>query len=37
MNVSRLESLGWRYKVDLESGLSQTYQWFLANQDNFRK
>lgn len=37
MDVSRLESLGWRYKVDLESGLSQTYQWFLANQDNFRK
>lgn len=37
MDVSRLADLGWRYKVDLESGLSKTYQWFLANQDSFRK
>lgn len=37
MDVSRLADLGWRYKVDLESGLSKTYQWFLSNQDNFRK
>lgn len=37
MDVSRLSELGWRYQVDLEAGLSKTYQWFLANQDNFRK
>ncbi len=37
MDVSRLASLGWKYKVDLENGLTKTYQWFLANQDNFRK
>lgn len=37
MDVSRLSDLGWRYQVDLEDGLSKTYQWFLANQDNFRK
>ena len=37
MDVSRLSDLGWRYQVDLEAGLSKTYQWFLANQDNFRK
>ncbi|WP_282175225.1 GDP-L-fucose synthase [Vibrio diabolicus] len=37
MDVSRLEKLGWRYQVGLEEGLLRTYQWFLANQDNFRK
>lgn len=37
MDVSRLADLGWRYQVSLEDGLSRTYQWFLANQDNFRK
>lgn len=36
MNVSRLADLGWRYSIDLESGLAQTYEWFLENQDNFR-
>ncbi len=37
MNVERLDNLGWRYQVDLESGLQRTYQWFLDNQDSFRK
>ncbi|TXX88131.1 GDP-L-fucose synthase [Vibrio cholerae] len=37
MDVSRLASLGWQYKVELENGLRNTYQWFLANQDHFRK
>lgn len=37
MDVSRLKSLGWQYKISLEDGLAQTYEWFLANQDNFRK
>ncbi|UYI48541.1 GDP-L-fucose synthase [Vibrio natriegens] len=37
MDVSRLASLGWNYKVELETGLRNTYQWFLANQDHFRK
>jgi GDP-L-fucose synthase len=37
MDVSRLKSLGWEYSIGLEEGLSTTYQWFLANQDNFRK
>ncbi|HIF9074995.1 TPA: GDP-L-fucose synthase [Photobacterium damselae] len=37
MDVSRLADLGWRYSVSLEDGLTHTYQWFLANQDNFRK
>lgn len=31
MDVSRLASLGWRYSVDLETGLKITYDWFLRN------
>lgn len=37
MDVSRLSSLGWHASIDLAQGLQATYQWFLANQDNFRK
>ncbi len=36
MDVSRLEKLGWKASVSLESGLTKAYQWFLANQDDFR-
>ncbi|QCU73932.1 GDP-L-fucose synthase [Pseudoalteromonas distincta] len=37
MDVSRLKDLGWQYSIDLEQGLTSTYEWFLANQNNFRK
>lgn len=37
MNVSRLKDLGWQYSINLEEGLSNTYLWFLDNQDSFRK
>lgn len=37
MDVSRLSALGWDAQITLEQGLATTYQWFLANQDNFRK
>jgi GDP-L-fucose synthase len=36
MDVSRLSSLGWNSSIDLETGLRETYQWFLDNQDKFR-
>ena len=36
MDVSRLKDLGWQYSIDLEQGLANSYEWFLANQDNFR-
>jgi GDPmannose 4,6-dehydratase/GDP-L-fucose synthase len=36
MDVSRLADMGWRARVDLETGLAETYQWFLNNQDSFR-
>lgn len=31
MDVSRLAGLGWRAQVDLESGLAETYRWFLRH------
>lgn len=37
MNVERLAKLGWSYKIDLDLGLSMTYQWFLENESKFRK
>ncbi len=36
MEVSKLKSLGWQSSISLESGLQQTYQWYLSNLDNIR-
>ncbi|QIZ82661.1 GDP-L-fucose synthase [Thalassovita gelatinovora] len=36
MDVSRLADMGWTAQIGLEQGIKQTYEWFLANQDNFR-
>jgi GDPmannose 4,6-dehydratase/GDP-L-fucose synthase len=36
MDVSRLASMGWRAQVPLESGLEETYRWFVAHYDNAR-
>jgi nucleoside-diphosphate-sugar epimerase len=36
MDVSRLAEMGWRARVGLEEGVAETYQWFLAHQDDFR-
>lgn len=33
LDTSRLQQLGWQPKIELEQGLAQTYQWFLANAD----
>ena len=37
MNVGLLEKLGWKAQINLDVGLAQTYQWFLASQNNLRK
>lgn len=37
MNVDRLKALGWQYSINLEEGLMGAYNWFIANQDGFRK
>lgn len=37
MNVSRLDRLGWRASIGLEAGITETYDWFLAQGlDNLR-
>ena len=36
MDCSRIKSLGWESKVDLDEGLRRTYDWFLENKDNAR-
>ena len=36
MDVSRLKALGWQSTIGLEDGLRDAYQWFLANQRQFR-
>jgi GDP-L-fucose synthase len=36
LDVSRLAALGWRYRISLASGISSSYQWYLANQGSTR-
>ncbi len=36
LDVSKLNDIGWRAKIDLGEGLSSTYQWFLDNQSKLR-
>ena len=37
LDVGRLNALGWQAGTMLRQGLEQTYEWFLAHQDNFRQ
>lgn len=36
MDVSRLHALGWKHTYNLENGLQHAFDWFIANQNNFR-
>lgn len=36
LDVSRLGRLGWRARTRLESGLAETYRWFVGNLDKAR-
>lgn len=31
MDVTRINDLGWKHKINLEEGLQKTYDWFLEN------
>jgi len=31
LDVSRINSLGWKYKTELKDGIEKTYHWFLNN------
>jgi GDP-L-fucose synthase len=36
LSVNRLSRLGWRSRIGLQEGLAHTYDWFCANQANYR-
>jgi GDP-L-fucose synthase len=36
LDVSQLNSLGWRANTSLQVGIKRTYDWFLANQSSIR-
>src|SRR5262249_31375918 len=31
LDVSRLQTLGWRPRIDLETGITMTYEWYCRN------
>ena len=31
LDVSRLEAIGWKYKVELKEGIEKTYKWYLKS------
>jgi GDP-L-fucose synthase len=36
MDVRRLDQMGWRAHIELEQGLAETYEWYLANMQSAR-
>ncbi len=36
MDTAKLNELGWQPQYDLKAGLADAYQWFIANQGQFR-
>ena len=36
MDVTRLSRMGWTARIDLGEGLKRTYDWFVANEGQFR-
>jgi GDP-L-fucose synthase len=32
-DVSKLKSLGWQYKVELDEGIRRMYQWYISDQE----
>lgn len=37
MDVSRMSELGWDARIDLKSGIENTYEWFLENLETIKK
>lgn len=37
LDVKRLHDAGWHHKIDFETGLKATYEWYLANIDEAKK
>lgn len=36
MDNSKLKRLGWKYQIELEQGIQQTYDWFLKNIHHYK-
>ena len=36
MDNSKLQLLGWKYQIELEQGIQQTYDWFLKNVHQYK-
>jgi GDP-L-fucose synthase len=37
MDSSKLEKQGWKAKITLEQGVKNTYSWFTAHQENYKR
>ncbi len=37
LDVNKINSLGWKYRIDLDEGLKNTIKWFLENYNKIRK
>lgn len=37
MDVSKMNALGWKSQIELEEGITMTYQWFLDNIELFKQ
>lgn len=37
LDVSRLLDLGWKPSIELKDGIRMTYEWFLKNEDQYRR
>ena len=37
MDVAKMHALGWKHKVNLKSGIQETYNWFLENAGKYKE
>jgi GDP-L-fucose synthase len=37
MDVSKMQALGWKHRVQVEEGIQKTYNWFLENAGKFKE
>ncbi len=37
MDISKMHNLGWKHTVALSEGIAKTYEWFLANQEDYKQ